>query len=410
MTSAAGEKFAPHEGHAAHRRGGRKVYAGDAGGEAAGRIGAAHAAHRYVRAQGPPRGAEPDADDRRLDDPVQLEEPGSLAHPGPENAGAPRRREGAGPGEPKVEARNPRGGGRDRAGQRRLQIPVGVTDEAEREVQLLDGYGPYAVQGTQALRRGRDAPADGRRQAHRDEQPRPRRGRAVSCGAAHTGTDPAVPIPAAMILLIDNYDSFAFNLARYLEELGETVRVRRNDEVDPASVAGDAPSHIVISPGPCTPAEAGASVEVVRVLGASIPILGVCLGHQCIAAATGGRVARAARPMHGRLSAIRHAGRGLFASLPSPLEVTRYHSLVVDPADPGSGLRVTAETAAGEVMAVEHASWPVWGVQFHPEAVLTAGGHRLLANFLALGRGDVPASEPVRAERCPELPTGAPSP
>ena len=213
-----------------------------------------------------------------------------------------------------------------------------------------------------------------------------------------------------MILLIDNYDSFAFNLARYLEELGETVRVRRNDEVDPASLGGEGPSHIVISPGPCTPAEAGASVEVVRAVGARIPILGVCLGHQCIAAATGGRVVRAARPMHGQLSAVRHAERGLFAGLPSPLEVTRYHSLVVDPADPGSGLRVTAETEAGEVMAVEHNSWPVWGVQFHPEAVLTAGGHRLLANFLALGRGDVPASEPVRAERCPELPAGTPSP
>lgn len=213
-----------------------------------------------------------------------------------------------------------------------------------------------------------------------------------------------------MILLIDNYDSFAFNLARYLEELGETVRVRRNDEVDPASLGGEGPSHIVISPGPCTPAEAGAAVEVVRAVGARIPILGVCLGHQCIAAATGGRVVRADRPMHGQLSAVRHAGRGLFAGLPSPLEVTRYHSLVVDPADPGSGLRVTAETEAGEVMAVEHDSWPVWGVQFHPEAVLTAGGHRLLANFLALGRGDVPASEPVRAERCPELPAGTPSP
>ena len=210
-----------------------------------------------------------------------------------------------------------------------------------------------------------------------------------------------------MILLIDNYDSFAFNLARYLEELGETVRVRRNDDVDPGTLGDEGFSHIVISPGPCTPAEAGASVEVIRAVGAEVPILGVCLGHQCIAAATGGRVVRAARPMHGRLSAIRHEGRGLFAGLPSPLEVTRYHSLIVDPDEPGAGLRVTARTEEGEVMALEHASWPLWGVQFHPEAVLTAGGRRLLGNFLALGRGETPASEPVEAGLCAELPAGA---
>ena len=210
-----------------------------------------------------------------------------------------------------------------------------------------------------------------------------------------------------MILLIDNYDSFAFNLARYLEELGETVRVRRNDDVDPGTLGDEGFSHIVISPGPCTPAEAGASVDVIRAVGAAIPILGVCLGHQCIAAATGGRVVRAARPMHGRLSAIRHEGRGLFAGLPSPLVVTRYHSLVVDPGALGTGLRVTARTDEGEVMALEHVSWPVWGVQFHPEAVLTAGGHHLLGNFLALGKGDVPASGPVEADPCPELPADA---
>ena len=210
-----------------------------------------------------------------------------------------------------------------------------------------------------------------------------------------------------MILLIDNYDSFAFNLARYLEELGEAVLVRRNDDVDPGTLGDEGFSHIVISPGPCTPAEAGASVDVIRAVGAAIPILGVCLGHQCIAAATGGRVVRAARPMHGRLSAIRHDGRGLFTGLPSPLEVTRYHSLVVDSGASGTGLRVTARTEEGEVMALEHVSWPVWGVQFHPEAVLTAGGHRLLGNFLSLGRGDVPASEPVEAGLCPELPADA---
>ncbi len=210
-----------------------------------------------------------------------------------------------------------------------------------------------------------------------------------------------------MILLIDNYDSFVFNLARYLEELGETVRVRRNDAVHPGTLRGEGFSHIVISPGPCTPGEAGASVQVVREVGAEIPILGVCLGHQCIAAATGGRVVRARRPMHGRLSAISHEGRGLFSGLPSPLEVTRYHSLIVDPGAPGAGLLVTARTEEGEVMALEHASWPVWGVQFHPEAVLTAGGHRLLANFLTLGRGNVPAPQPVEAGPCPELPADA---
>ena len=210
-----------------------------------------------------------------------------------------------------------------------------------------------------------------------------------------------------MILLIDNYDSFAFNLARYLEELGETVQVRRNDDVDPATLGDEGLSHIVISPGPRTPAEAGASVATIRAVGAGIPILGVCLGHQCIAAATGGRVLRAARPMHGRLSPIRHEGHGLFAGLPSPLTVTRYHSLVVDPAAPGTGLRVSARTEEGEVMALEHESWPVWGVQFHPEAVLTDGGRRLLRNFLALGRGEVPASKPVEAARSPELPADA---
>ncbi len=183
--------------------------------------------------------------------------------------------------------------------------------------------------------------------------------------------------------------------------------MRRNDKVDPGALRDEGYSHIVISPGPCTPAEAGASVEAIRTVGAEIPMLGVCLGHQCIAAAAGGRVVRAARPMHGRLSAIRHEGRGLFAGLPSPLEVTRYHSLVVDPGEPGDGLRVTARTEEGEVMALEHVSRPLWGVQFHPEAVLTAGGRRLLGNFLALGRGDAPVSEPVEAARCPELPVAA---
>ncbi|MDX1578872.1 MAG: aminodeoxychorismate/anthranilate synthase component II, partial [Gemmatimonadota bacterium] len=174
-----------------------------------------------------------------------------------------------------------------------------------------------------------------------------------------------------MILLIDNYDSFAFNLARYVEELGEAVEVARSDAIDPEALRAAPPSHIVISPGPCTPAEAGVSVETVRSLGADIPILGVCLGHQCIGAAFRGRVVRAKRPMHGRVSDVLHDGEGLFAGLPSPLPVTRYHSLILDPSDPGEGLRVTGTTPDGEIMAVEHETRPIWGVQFHPEAVMT---------------------------------------
>lgn len=204
-----------------------------------------------------------------------------------------------------------------------------------------------------------------------------------------------------MILLIDNYDSFVFNLARYLEELGEEVSVVRNDAITVESVRADAPSHIVISPGPCTPAEASLSVELIRGVSGTIPILGVCLGHQCLAVAFGGRVVRAPRPMHGRLSRVRHGGEGLFAGLPDPLTVTRYHSLVVDPERPGAGVRVTARTADGEVMALERSGDRAWGVQFHPEAILTEGGHRLLANFLALGRDAAP--DGVRA-----VPAGPP--
>ncbi len=199
-----------------------------------------------------------------------------------------------------------------------------------------------------------------------------------------------------MVLLIDNYDSFVFNLARYFEELGETVRVVRNDAIELDGIRRIAPGHLVLSPGPCTPREAGISVEALRAF-SETPILGVCLGHQCIAEAFGGRVRRGPRPMHGVLSAVGHEGGGLFAGIPDPFEVTRYHSLVIDPASPGEGVRVTARTAAGEIMAVEHQHRPVWGVQFHPEALLTFGGHRLLANFLALGRGEDPAGLPAPA-------------
>ena len=181
-----------------------------------------------------------------------------------------------------------------------------------------------------------------------------------------------------MILLLDNYDSFVFNLARYLRELGEDVRVVRNDRITVEGVEGLSPSHIVISPGPCTPREAGISLDLVRSLGATVPTLGVCLGHQCIGAAYGGRVVRAEIPMHGKVSEILHAGTGLFGGLPSPMQGTRYHSLLLERATLPEELRVTAWTAAGDVMALEHETDPVWGVQFHPEAIMTQGGHRLL--------------------------------
>lgn len=193
-----------------------------------------------------------------------------------------------------------------------------------------------------------------------------------------------------MILLLDNYDSFVHNLARYLRELGEEVRVVRSDAVDVPGIRSLEPSHLVLSPGPCTPAEAGVCLEAVRALGDRVPTLGVCLGHQCIGAAFGGRVVRARAPMHGKTSRVSHEGTRLFCGLPRPLRVTRYHSLVVDPASLGPDLRVTARAEDGEVMALEHATHPVWGVQFHPEALLSETGHALLANFLALGRGRAP--------------------
>jgi anthranilate synthase/aminodeoxychorismate synthase-like glutamine amidotransferase len=196
-----------------------------------------------------------------------------------------------------------------------------------------------------------------------------------------------------MILLLDNYDSFVYNLARYLRELGETVEVRRNDRVTVEEARELAPTHLVVSPGPCTPSEAGVSNRLVRELGADVPVLGVCLGHQCIGVSHGGRVVRASRPMHGKTSRIHHGGDGLFAGIPSPFPGTRYHSLVVERESLPGELEVIAWTGEGEVMALRHRRRPVWGVQFHPEAILTRGGHALLANFLALGRGRDPAEE-----------------
>jgi anthranilate synthase/aminodeoxychorismate synthase-like glutamine amidotransferase len=188
-----------------------------------------------------------------------------------------------------------------------------------------------------------------------------------------------------MILLIDNYDSFVFNLARYVAELGHSRLVVRNDKITLDEIATLAPSHIILSPGPCGPAEAGISLEVIARFGPRVPILGVCLGHQCIGAAYGGIVDRARRPMHGKTSPVSHDGTGVFRGLPSPLTVTRYHSLIVRDEDLPAELVVTARSHDGEIMGVAHRILPVHGVQFHPEAVLTEHGHDLLRNFLAFG-------------------------
>ena len=183
-----------------------------------------------------------------------------------------------------------------------------------------------------------------------------------------------------MILLIDNYDSFVHNLARYVGELGRDRRVVRNDAITIDEISAAQPQAIIISPGPCTPNEAGISLDVVRQLGARTPILGVCLGHQCVGQVYGGEVKRAQRPVHGSTSLIHHNGKSLFEGLPTPLRAARYHSLIVELPD-DSELDVTATSDNGEIMAVAHRRHPVFGVQFHPESVLTEHGHAQLANF-----------------------------
>jgi anthranilate synthase/aminodeoxychorismate synthase-like glutamine amidotransferase len=188
-----------------------------------------------------------------------------------------------------------------------------------------------------------------------------------------------------MLLVIDNYDSFTYNLVQYLGEMGQDVRVVRNDEIPAAGIAALGPSHIVISPGPCTPNEAGISLEVIKTYAGKIPILGVCLGHQSIGQAFGGKVVRAARVMHGKTSQISHDGKGLFSGLPNPFEATRYHSLLIERSSVPDVLDVTAETAEKEIMAVRHKTLPVEGVQFHPESFLTTSGKDLLRNFIARG-------------------------
>ena len=186
----------------------------------------------------------------------------------------------------------------------------------------------------------------------------------------------------ARVLMIDNYDSFTYNLVQYLAELGADVAVRRNDAITLDEVAALAPDGVVVSPGPCTPREAGVSVPLIQRFAGQIPILGVCLGHQAIGAAFGGDIVRAPRIMHGKTSPIRHHGQGVFAGLPDPFDATRYHSLVIDPATLPDALERTAWTDQGEIMGVRHRTAFVEGVQFHPESILTLEGKRLLANFL----------------------------
>ena len=185
-----------------------------------------------------------------------------------------------------------------------------------------------------------------------------------------------------MLLMIDNYDSFTYNLVQYLGELGEDVKVLRNDEMGADDIERLAPQRIVLSPGPCTPNEAGVSLELIRRFAGRVPILGVCLGHQAIGQAFGGKVVHAKTLMHGKVSQIHHLGKGIFRNLPSPYQATRYHSLAIERASCPADLEVTAWTDDGEIMGVRHRSLPVEGVQFHPESILTQHGHALLRNFL----------------------------
>jgi len=187
-----------------------------------------------------------------------------------------------------------------------------------------------------------------------------------------------------MILVLDNYDSFTYNLVQYMGEMGADVKVVRNDAMTPDELCVLKPEKVLISPGPCTPDEAGVSCEIIRRLGPNIPVLGVCLGHQCIGQVYGGRVIRASRLMHGKTSPIRHNGEGVFRGMPQPFEATRYHSLLVERASLPECLKITAETEEGEIMGLQHAEHPVHGVQFHPESILTQSGRLIIQNFLKL--------------------------
>jgi anthranilate synthase/aminodeoxychorismate synthase-like glutamine amidotransferase len=185
-----------------------------------------------------------------------------------------------------------------------------------------------------------------------------------------------------MLLLIDNYDSFTYNLYQYLSELGADVQVRRNDQVSIGEIESMSPDHIVISPGPCTPSEAGLSCQIIEACGPNTPVLGVCLGHQAIGQTYGGRVLQAPEPMHGKTSLMYHGGQGVFRNLPIPFEANRYHSLIVERSTLPAELEITAETSDGLIMGIRHCTYPVEGVQFHPESIMTPIGKDLLRNFL----------------------------
>ena len=187
-----------------------------------------------------------------------------------------------------------------------------------------------------------------------------------------------------MILIVDNYDSFTYNLAQYFGELGCALMVKRNDAVSLDEISSLRPTHVCISPGPGRPAQAGLSNDIVREFSARVPLLGVCLGHQCIGEVFGGKIVAAPRLLHGKTSQIQHNGSGVFANLPNPFTATRYHSLIVSPDSVPDCLEVTAQTSEGEIMGLRHRDFPVHGVQFHPESILTAEGKKLLANFVAL--------------------------
>jgi para-aminobenzoate synthetase component 2 len=190
-----------------------------------------------------------------------------------------------------------------------------------------------------------------------------------------------------MLVMIDNYDSFTYNLVQYFGQLGEEVKVFRNDQVDLAGLEAAGPDRLVVSPGPCSPNEAGISMAAIRHFAGKLPILGVCLGHQAVGAVFGGRVIRAPRLMHGKTSLIYHDGRDLFQGIPSPFEATRYHSLIVERETLPDCLSVTAQTAVGEIMGLRHKEYIIYGVQFHPESILTTEGMNLLRNFLRRSRG-----------------------
>ena len=214
-----------------------------------------------------------------------------------------------------------------------------------------------------------------------------------------------------MLVLVDNYDSFVFNLARYLRRLGQTTHVVRNDAIDAKALRAMQPEAIVFSPGPCTPSESGNALDIIRRLHTEVPMLGICLGHQAIGAALGGRVIRASEPVHGRASEVFHSGRGLLAGLPSPFAACRYHSLIVAREGLPAELEVTAWTADGTVMAIAHRELPVVGLQFHPEAILTEHGYRMLSGFLKMAGITVPAVLPEpTSERADALPVAPPLP